>query len=70
MSMLGCASGKKKISPIEVWKIDHHKSVLFREIKGNKEQVIPIRLNKDMEKFMCIDKREYQRLRHELIEGR
>lgn len=50
--------------------IDSKDMLLYRELKDGYEQAIPIGDNKSMEKFMCIDKREYERLRKENIEDR
>lgn len=38
--------------------IDEEEVILFRQIEGDKEEVIPIKGNKDMQKFMCISKEE------------
>lgn len=61
----GLAPLKKEV---EIWLIDEQELLLFRKIKGGKEQVIPISENKDMNRFLCIDQREYKELYESLIE--
>ena len=57
-STLGCSYGRK--SPeIEFWLIDHEDMVLYRDIGDGNEQAIPIEGNKDMEKFIVLDRQEY-----------
>lgn len=65
MTSCGHAPVKREI---EVWLIDEKELFLFRKIEGDKEQVLPIKDNKDMLKFMCIDQREYKSLFKAIIE--
>ena len=58
--MLGCQSAQKN-PEIELWLIDHRDVVLYRKIGAGREQIIPIAGNKDMEKFIVIDRGEYLR---------
>lgn len=66
LSMMGCSSGIK--SRNEVWLIDSEQVALYRSISDTKEQVIPIKGNKDMKKFMCISNAEFDDLVRELID--
>ena len=58
MTIVGCAHVRER-KEVEVWLIDHKDLLLFRVIKGGKEQVIPIKDNPDMNRFIVIDKQEY-----------
>lgn len=42
-----------------MWLIDAYDLLLYRQIEDGKEQTIPIEDNKDMEKFIAIDKQEF-----------
>lgn len=69
--MQGCTHGKLKIEKAdEIWLIDPREGVLYRRIEGNKEQVIPIKNNSSMRKFMCISQEEYTELVESLLESR
>lgn len=58
--MTGCGHVKPK-REIEIWFIDSEELILYRQIQGLHEQVIPLK-SKSMERFMCIDKKEAQKL--------
>ena len=55
---------------IEVWLIDEKELVLYRKVSTGAEQAIPIKGNKDMRKFLVIDKDEVYDLIEEDIERR
>lgn len=69
MITMGCAHERRK-TEIEIWLIDPQDLVLFRELKDEKEQIIPIQDNPDMDKFIVIDKRFYLEYIFDEIEGR
>lgn len=45
-----------------MWLIDGKEQILYRKLNNGKYQIIPIEDNSDMNKFLVIDKREYQEL--------
>ena len=65
VSILGCSHGTVKRDH-EIWLIDGEEIVLFRKIIGGKEEVIPIKGNPDMKKFMCVSDEELD----EIIDSR
>lgn len=52
-----CTTGPVK-KKNEIWLIDEKEMVLFRVISDNQEQAMPIKDNKSMKRFFCIDKDE------------
>ena len=69
MNMISCSLVPVK-REVEIWLIDEKELILFRQIEGGKEQVIPIKGNKDVLKFLCIDEREYEEIFNAIIEAR
>jgi hypothetical protein len=61
ISMTACTSLKQR-PEIEMWLIDGKEQILYRKLNNGKYQIIPIEDNSDMNKFLVIDKREYQEL--------
>ena len=62
-SILGCQSASVKSTHLkkkknEIWLVDGEQLVLFRVISDTKEQVLQIKDNPAMKKFMCVDKDE------------
>ena len=45
-----------------MWLIDGKEQILYRKLNNGKYQIIPIKDHSDMNKFLVIDKREYQEL--------
>lgn len=67
--MTGCTHGNVKTAD-EIWLIDPVDVVLYRVLDDNKEQVIPIKSNPSMRKFICISQEEYVELIEALLEKR
>lgn len=67
MTTMACAPAQKKID-VEVWLIDEEELVLYRKIKGGKEQVIPLHRNKSTHKFMCVDTDEFNAVIEQALE--
>lgn len=66
--MVGCAHKKKVKAQIEIWLIEEKEPALNRTLKNGAKQILPIKDNVEMQKFMCIDKREYKGLYKSLID--
>ncbi len=49
---------------VEIWLIDESELVLYRRITGEREQIIPIKDNRSMHRFMCVSEEEF----YELVE--
>lgn len=69
MIITGCTHASVK-SADEIWLIDPNEVILYRTIAGDKEQVIPIENNHDMNKFLCISHEEYAELVESILEKR
>lgn len=61
MNTIACMSLKQR-PEIEMWLIDGKEKILYRKLNNGKYQIIPIENHSDMNKFIAIDKREYQEL--------
>lgn len=63
--MTACTFGQKRIEvKKEIWLIDNMNKndiVLYRLLNNGQEQVIPI-MSSDIDKFMCMDYREVNKL--------
>lgn len=66
MNMMGCSHGTVK-REIEIWLIDSDELLLFRKLKGDKEQIIPLK-SKSMDRFICVDKAEAKGIIGQIIE--
>jgi membrane protein YdbS with pleckstrin-like domain len=60
LSIQGCSSASVKKPKNEIWLIDEREVVLFRVISDTEEQAIPIKGNKTVKRFFCIDKDEFK----------
>lgn len=61
-STTACTSGPVLREPPEIWLIDQANLELYRVLSEQAEQAIPIKNNKEMYKFMCIDERELSKV--------
>ena len=64
LSTLGCTHAKSR-TPTEIWLIDYHRMVLYRNIGNGTEQVIPIQNNRDMKGFLCMSESSFA----DMVEG-
>lgn len=64
--MMGCTSGIGK-RKTEIWFIDEEDAVLYRVINDKEEIAIPIKNNKSMERFMCVDSDEFDEFVEEVV---
>lgn len=69
VNIQGCTHASVKTAD-EIWLIDPAEVILYRKIKGNKEQIIPIKDNHSMNKFLCISQEEYAELVEAILEQR
>jgi hypothetical protein len=58
---MGCTYVKER-KETELWLIDPQESILYRVIEDNKEEVIPIKNNNAVKRFMCVSGSEYDGL--------
>jgi hypothetical protein len=63
---MACSHGIVK-REVEIWLIDNYDLLLYRKIKGGKEQIIPLK-SKSMDRFMCLDKDEAKDLFYSFVE--
>lgn len=55
VNIVGCTHGNVRNGTV-VWMIDEEDVVLYRILEDEQEIVIPIKMNDDMQNFMCLDK--------------
>lgn len=65
-NILGCSLGIGK-RKVEIWFIDEEEDVLYRAINDKEDVAIPIKNNKSMERFMCIDSDEFDNFVEEVV---
>jgi len=67
MSTMACTHSPQR-KEIEVWLIDEEDLTLYRQIAGDKEEIIPIANNRSMQQFLCVSEDELYELVEDSIE--